>query len=75
MRQLALVVLLSAASHASAGPTAAAGATSQDQQAAATPTQTAVVESVIVHGNHTTPTDEVLAIAGAVTGRRPPMAW
>lgn len=29
----------------------------------------AVVESVIVHGNHTTPTDEVLAIAGALAGQ------
>ena len=33
------------------------------------PLRAAVVESVIVHGNHTTPTDEVLAIAGAVTGQ------
>ena len=69
MRLLALLVLLSAASHASAGSAAAAGTTPQDQQTAATPTQAAVVESVIVHGNHTTPTDEVLAIAGAVTGQ------
>jgi outer membrane protein assembly factor BamA len=28
-----------------------------------------VVESIVVHGNHTTPTDDVLAIIGAVTGQ------
>ena len=27
------------------------------------------VESVVVHGNHTTPTDDVLALVGAVTGQ------
>ncbi|MCC7243338.1 MAG: BamA/TamA family outer membrane protein [Acidobacteria bacterium] len=31
--------------------------------------QTGVVESVIVHGNHTTPTADVLAIAGDLAGR------
>jgi outer membrane protein assembly factor BamA len=28
-----------------------------------------VVESIVVHGNHTTPTDDVLAIVGAVAGQ------
>lgn len=28
-----------------------------------------VIESIVVHGNHTTPTADVLALAGAVTGR------
>jgi outer membrane protein assembly factor BamA len=28
-----------------------------------------VVESVVVHGNHTTPTNDVLALAGSVTGQ------
>jgi len=68
MRLLALIVILSAASHASAGPAAAAG-TTLPEPIAAPATQAAVVESVIVHGNHTTPTDDVLAIAGAVTGQ------
>lgn len=31
--------------------------------------QAATVESVVVHGNHTTPTDEVLALAGEVVGQ------
>ncbi len=88
MRLLALLVILSAAGHASAEPAAAAGRvlppaaastarepgqagpTPQGQQTASPPTPAAVVESVIVHGNHTTPTDEVLAIAGAVTGQQ-----
>jgi outer membrane protein assembly factor BamA len=68
MRLLALLVLLSAASHAFARPALAAGTTSEAAQTAAAPSQAAVVESVIVHGNHTTPTDDVLALAGAVTG-------
>ena len=28
-----------------------------------------VVESIVVHGNHTTPTDDILTIVGAVTGQ------
>ena len=34
---------------------------------AAQPAET--VASVVVHGNHTTPTDEVLGLAGAITGQ------
>ena len=67
MRLLALLLLLCVAGPASARPAPADGAEPRREQPAP-PAPAGVVESVIVHGNHTTPTGDVLAIAGAVTG-------
>ena len=69
MKPLALLVIFSAASLAGAGVAMAAGTAPQGAQTGSAPAAAGLVESVIVHGNHTTPTDEVLAIAGAVTGQ------
>jgi outer membrane protein assembly factor BamA len=68
MRLLALLLVLCVADPASARPAQAEGTGPESEQPPLSTVPAGVVESVIVHGNHTTPTDDVLAIVGAVTG-------